>query len=278
MISTRQKVMAVVRTLLIGVVALFFTIPLIWMICTSLKTIPEVFARDWKWLPAVPQWKNYIFVWTNEHAPMARSFFNSIFVVVWSIVGQLSFASLAAYAFAKINFRGKNAVFALFLSSMMIPSQVTIIPRFMMFRTIGLYNSLWAIILPNFFGATAMFMLRQFYMGLPDDLVEAAKMDGAGHLRIFTQIMLPLTKPAVVSMVILTFISSWNEYLSPLIFLIDEKKFVVSQVIRWYMEDDSDPTNLIMAAATISLIPTLILFATCQKHFIEGIATSGVKG
>ena len=278
MISKRQKILALVRTLFIGVIALLFTIPLIWMVCTSLKTVPEVFARDWTCPPSVPQWENYAYVWTNEYAPMARSFLNSFLVVIGSIVGQLSFASLAAYAFAKINFKGKNAVFALFLSSMMIPGQVTIIPRFMLFKTIGLYNSLWAVILPNFFGATAMFMLRQFYMGLPDDLMEAAKMDGAGHFRIFTRIMLPLTKPAVVSMVILSFISSWNEYLSPLIFLIDKKKFVVSQIIRWYMEEDSDPTHLIMAASAISLIPTLVLFATCQKHFIEGIATSGVKG
>lgn len=278
MVSTHQKIVAIIRTVFIGVIAVFFTIPLIWMVCTSLKTIPEVFAKDWKWLPAVPQWKNYAFVWTNGHAPMFRSFFNSFFVVIWSIVGQLSFASIAAYAFAKIDFKGKNALFALFLSSMMIPGQVTIIPRFMLFKTIGLYNSLWAIILPNFFGATTMFMLRQFYMGLPDDLVEAAKMDGAGHFRIFAQIMLPLTKAAVVSMVILSFISSWNEYLSPLIFLIDEKKFVVSQIIRWYMEEDSDPTHWIMAASTLSLIPTLILFVSCQKHFVEGIASSGVKG
>ena len=270
--------MAVIRTLLIGIVAFVFAIPLIWMVCTSLKTIPEVFAREWKWFPEVPQWKNYAYVWTNEYAPMARSFLNSFFVAGCSIIGQLCFASIAAYSFAKIKFKGKNLLFGLFLASMMIPSQVTIIPRFMLFKTVGLYNSLWAIILPNFFGVTTMFMLRQFYMGLPDDLMEAAKIDGAGHFRIFGRIMLPLTKPAVVSMVILTFISSWNEYLSPLIFLIDEKKFVVSQIIRWYMEEDSDPTHWIMAASTLALIPTLILFASCQKYFVEGIASSGVKG
>ncbi len=279
MISTRQRIGTIIRTLVIAVIAIFFTIPLIWMVCTSLKTVPEIFAKEnWKWLPEIPQWKNYAKVWLNEEAPMFRSFLNSFYVVIWSIIGQLSFASIAAYAFAKINFKGKNAVFALFLASMMIPGQVTIIPRFMLFRTIGLYNNLWAIILPNFFGATAMFMLRQFYMGLPDDLVEAAKMDGAGHFRIFLQIMLPLTKAAVISMLILTFISSWNEYLSPLIFLNDENKFLVSQIIRWYMDEDSDPTHLIMTASTIALIPTLVLFVTCQKHFVEGIASSGVKG
>lgn len=278
MITKREKIAAIIRTLIIAVIALFFTVPLIWMVCTSLKTDPEAFAKDWRWLPAVPQWNNYAFVWSNEYAPMARSFVNSFYVVIWSIVGQLSFASLAAYAFAKIQFKGKNAVFALFLASMMIPGQVTIIPRFMLFKSIGLYNSLWAIILPNFFGASCMFMLRQFYMGLPDDLIEAAKIDGAGHTRIFAQIMLPLTLPAVVSMFILTFISCWNEYLAPLIFLIDNKKFLVSQIIRWYMDEDSDPTHLIMAASTIALIPTIILFIAGQKYFVEGIATSGVKG
>lgn len=278
MITKRDKIAAILRTVLIGVIALFFTIPLIWMVCTSLKTDPEVFAKDWKWLPNVAQWGNYASVWTNPDAPMARSFVNSFFVVFWSILGQLSFASLAAYAFAKIDFKGKNAVFALFLASMMVPSQVTIIPRFMLFKTVGLYNSLWAIILPNLFGASTMFMLRQFYMGLPDDLVEAAKIDGAGHVRIFAQIMLPLTLAAVVCMFILTFISCWNEYLAPLIFLIDKRKFLVSQVIRWYMDEDSDPTHLIMTASTIALIPTIILFISGQKYFVEGIATSGVKG
>lgn len=278
MITKRDKIAAILRTVLIGVIALFFTIPLIWMVCTSLKTDPEVFAKDWKWPPNVAQWGNYASVWTNPDAPMARSFVNSFFVVFWSILGQLSFASLAAYAFAKIDFKGKNAVFALFLASMMVPSQVTIIPRFMLFKTVGLYNSLWAIILPNLFGASTMFMLRQFYMGLPDDLVEAAKIDGAGHVRIFAQIMLPLTLAAVVSMFILTFISCWNEYLAPLIFLIDKRKFLVSQVIRWYMDEDSDPTHLIMTASTIALIPTIILFISGQKYFVEGIATSGVKG
>ncbi len=278
MISTRQKVMAVVRTLLIGVIAFFFIIPLIWMILTSLKTTTEVFARPFKWFPAVPQWKNYVEVWTNQYAPMFQSFLNSLFIVVFSIVGQLTIASFAAYSFAKIKFKGKGWIFMLFLSSMMIPGQVTIIPRFMLFKTIGLYNNLWAIVLPSWFGASAIFMLRQFYIGLPDDLMEAAKMDGAGHLRIFAQIMMPLTKAALMSLVILSFISSWNEYLAPLIFLSDESKFTVSQIIRWYMQEESDPYELVMVASTMALIPVLVVFVSCQKYFVEGIASSGVKG
>lgn len=278
MINKHQKTMAVVRTLLIAVVAVAFSVPLIWMVLASLKKTTEVFSIPFKWFPEVPQWKNYATVWLNEDAPMFRSFMNSVYIVIASIVGQLIIASFAAYAFAKINFKGKNLIFLLFLSSMMIPMQVTIIPRFMLFKTIGLYNNLWAIILPAWFGATSIFMLRQFYMGLPDDLMEAAKIDGAGHLRIFLQVMMPLTKAALVSLVILSFITSWNEYLAPLIFLTRPEMLTVSQIIRWYIQSDGSRHELVMAAATISLIPVLVLFIFCQKYFVEGIASSGVKG
>ena len=161
---------------------------------------------------------------------------------------------------------------------MMVPAQVTIIPRYMLFKTIGLYNSLWAIILPALFGATSIFMLRQFYMGLPNDLMEAAKIDGAGHLRIFLQIMLPLTKAALVSLIILTFISSWNEYMGPLIFLTKKKNYTVSQAIRWYLMDDGQEYNLTMASAASAIVPVGILFIFGQRYFVEGIATAGVKG
>ena len=278
MVSVRQKWMAVLRTLFIAAIAVFFIVPLVWMVLTSFKETTEVFVRPFYWLPKEFQWANYAKVWFNEEAPMLKSFMNSMFIVIFSITGQLLIASFAAYAFAKVNFKGKNLIFMLFLSSMMIPGQVTIIPRFMLFKTIGLYNSLWAIILPAWFGATSIFMLRQFYMGLPDDLMEAAKIDGAGHLRIFLQIMMPLTKAALVSLIILSFITSWNEYLAPLIFLTKEENFTVSQIIRWYMQEESDPYELVMVASTISLIPILVLFVTCQKYFVEGIASSGVKG
>lgn len=278
MISTRQKVIAWVKTIVVALIALFFIIPLIWMVLSSLKTSPEVFGRPYRWLPKEWQWKNYVTVWLDGAAPMFRSFLNSFFIAVVSIIGNLSIASMAAYAFAKINFKGRNVVFMLFLATIMIPAQVTIIPRFMLFKTIGLYNSLWAIILPGWFGASAIFLLRQFYMGLPDDLMEAAKIDGAGHFRIFSQVMLPLTKAAMMSQIILQFIGAWNEYLSPLIFLSNEKKYTVAQTIRWYMLDEAHEYNLTMAASTVALIPILLLFIFGQKYFVEGIATSGVKG
>ena len=221
---------------------------------------------------------NYAEVWTNPQLSMAKCYWNSILIVVIGTAGQLIVSSMAAYAFAKIDFKGKKFVFTLFLASIMIPSQVTIIPRFMLFYKMGIYNTLWSIILPSWFGATSIFLLRQFYMGLPNDLIEAAKIDGAGHLRIFAQIMLPLTKPVMVSCIVLSFIALWNEYLSPLIFLTNKKVYTIAQAIRWYLMSDTQQYELTMAAASIAIVPLIILFVFCQKYFVEGIATSGMKG
>lgn len=273
-----ERAAAIVRTIVVSLIAVLFVVPLVWMVLSSLKTAPEVFARPFHWLPARVQWQNYATVWMNEEASMLRAFANTLYIALFSIVGQMFISSLAAYSFAKINFKGKQVVFMLFLSSMMVPSQLTIIPRFMLFKTIGLYNNLWAIILPAFFGAASIFMLRQFYMGLPNDLIEAAKIDGAGHLRIFLRIMLPLTKAALMSLIILAFISSWNEYMAPLIFLVKKELYTVSQNIQWYMLDEFKEHNLTMAAATSAIVPVVILFIVGQKYFVEGIATSGVKG
>lgn len=273
-----ERAAAIVRTIVVSLIAVLFVVPLVWMVLSSLKTAPEVFARPFHWLPARVQWQNYATVWMNEEASMLRAFANTLYIALFSIIGQIFISSLAAYSFAKINFKGKQVVFMLFLSSMMVPSQLTIIPRFMLFKTIGLYNNLWAIILPAFFGATSIFMLRQFYMGLPNDLIEAAKIDGAGHLRIFLRIMLPLTKAALMSLIILAFISSWNEYMAPLIFLVKKELYTVSQNIQWYMLDEFKEHNLTMAAATSAIVPVVILFIVGQKYFVEGIATSGVKG
>ena len=280
MVLTRKdKNIKLITTLIIAVVALLFISPLLWMISSSLKRPYEVFEQPFHWIPKEVMWSNYAEVWWGASVTMFRSYWNTMQIVIFSVAGSLIFASMAAYAFAKIRFVGKNVVFMIFLSSMMIPGQVTIIPRFMLFKTMGLYNSLWSIILPGLFSATAIFMLRQFYMGLPDDLMEAAKIDGAGHMRIFVQIMLPLTKAALVSLMILSFISNWNEYLSPLIFLTKENLYTVAQCVRWWMlEDGGNEYGMAMAAATSAIIPVVILFISCQKYFVEGIATSGVKG
>lgn len=264
-------------TIIVGLLAVMFALPLVWMTLASFKKVSEVFSENW--LPTVWQWKNYVTVWTNEQVYLPRVFFNTLFIVVLGTGGQLIVSSLAAYGFAKIDFKGRAAIFTLFLAAMMIPSQATIIPRYMLFYKIGLYNSLWALILPSWFSVTSIFLLRQFYMGLPNDLMDAAKVDGAGHLRIFAQILMPLTKPAMISTLILSFITLWNDYLSALVFLSNKKLYTVSQAVRYWLFDNNNQNyNLTMTTATIFIIPVIILFVFCQKYFVEGIATSGVKG
>ena len=274
----REAIVATIKTIVLALISLAFLLPLIWMVTSSLKSTNEVFSGNWQWLPTIWRWDNYATVWTDPEVSMLNAYGNTAFITVISTVCQLIVASLAAYAFAKVNFKGKGVVFTMFLATMMMPTEVTIVPRFMVFKTVGLYNNLWAVILPHFFNATSIFMLRQFYMGLPDDLMEAAKIDGAGHVRIFSQILMPLTKSALISLAMLSFISCWNEYMTPLIFLVKKNLYTISQVIRWYMLDDLQRYDLNMAAATSAIIPVVILFIFCQKYFVEGIATSGVKG
>lgn len=274
----QSTVSAIVKTVVIGLLSLAFLLPLVWMVTSSVKNTNEVFSANWHWLPEVWKWENYAAVWTDPDVSMLHAYMNTAFITVFGTVVQLIIASLAAYAFAKIRFQGKGVVFTLFLATMMMPTEVTIVPRFILFKTVGLYNNLWAIILPHFFNATAIFLLRQFYIGLPDDLMEAAKIDGAGHARIFLQILMPLTKASLISLMVLSFISCWNEYMSPLIFLVKKPLYTISQVIRWYMLDDLQRYDLNMAAATSAIIPVVVLFIFCQRYFVEGIATSGVKG
>lgn len=275
----RQELLAkLFKTVIFFIVGLAFLLPLFWMISASLKTPGEMFAKDFKWIPENPRWENYKSIWTDAEVNMTNGFINSAIISVSSIVVALIFSSLAAYAFAKVDFKGKNFVFMLFLSTMMIPGEVTIIPRFMIFHKIGLYNNLMSIILPHWFAPSAIFMLRQFYMGLPTDLMEAAKIDGAGHPRIFAQVMMPLTKTALVSQCVLLFVSTWNEYLAPLIFLANRQLYTASLVVKYQVFDEAAGTDMLMAAATSAIIPTVIIFMFCQRYFVEGIATSGVKG
>ena len=275
----KQELLAkLFKTAIFFVVGLAFLLPLFWMISASLKTPGEMFAKDFKWIPENPRWENYKSIWTDAEVNMTNGFINSAIISVSSIVVALIFSSLAAYAFAKVDFKGKNFVFMLFLSTMMIPGEVTIIPRFMIFHKIGLYNNLMSIILPHWFAPSAIFMLRQFYMGLPTDLMEAAKIDGAGHPRIFAQVMMPLTKTALVSQCVLLFVSTWNEYLAPLIFLANRQLYTASLVVKYQVFDEAAGTDMLMAAATSAIIPTVIIFMFCQRYFVEGIATSVVKG
>ena len=260
------------------VLGMTFLLPLLWMVSSSLKAVVDVFRVPFHWVEGYLHWDNYVQIWTDEKLPFWRMFLNSAFISVVSIVGQLLIASLAAYAFAKIDFKGKNLIFILLLTTMMIPTQAMIIPRYMIFYNLKLYDTLWAVILPHFCNVTTIFLLRQFYMSLSNDLVDAAKIDGAGHLRIWASIMMPLTKNGLISSGILAFVNTWNEYLNPLVFLPSTKNYTVSLGIRWYLNDTANLYNLMMCAAASTILPVLALYLSAQRYFEDGIGASGVKG
>lgn len=273
--NTKTKI--ILKTVFIGIIAVGFLIPLLWMLSASLKSAANVLDYPIDWIPDVLHWENYVKVWTNDQAPFTRLYFNSLLITITALIGQLLFASMAAYAFAKLQFKGKNILFFALLASMMIPTESTIIPQFMLFKTIGLYDNILAIILPGWFNVTTIFLLRQFYMSLPDDLMEAAKLDGATHFKIWRNIYLPLTKTALISAGLLAFITIWNSYLQPLVFLVSEANYTVPLGIRFWLVDDAREYNMVMAAAASAIIPVVAIVIACQKHIVQGIAMSGSK-
>lgn len=273
-ISVRKLILSIV----VGIVAVLFLLPFLWMMSSSLKTPMEVFETPFHWITDNIRWDNFAEVWNNPDMPFWKLYLNSLFIAAVSVTGQIIVASLAAYAFAKIEFPGRDAVFMIMLVTMMIPVQALIIPRYMLFYNLKLYDTLWSIILPNLFNVTSIFLLRQFYMGLPNELVEAALIDGAGHFRIWSRVMMPLTKNGMISAAILAFISAWNEYLSPLVFLPSRKNYTVALGIRWYLNDTAQEYNLMMCAAACTIIPIIILYVCAQRYFEDGVAASGVKG
>ena len=267
-----------VTTVIVGLIGLVFVLPLVWMVSASLQVNGEIFKYPFTWLPAAPRWVNYADIWNSGEIPLLQMYRNSLFIVAFTSLGVLFVSVLAAYAFARLEFRGKKIVFGLFIGVMMIPTQVTVVPRFLLFKQLNIYNTLWAVILPGLFSVTYIFLLRQFFMTIPASLSESAFLDGAGHFRILMQIMLPLVKPTVASLVIMNFVSCWNDYFNPLVFLPSKKWYTVSLGIQYYYTQEVPSTNLTMAMSVYAILPVLILFFSCQKFFIESITSSGVKG
>ena len=264
-----NTVARVLNTIWITACGILFLMPLLWMLSSSIKQGHEVFATNFQWIPDEIQWVNYVPFW--------NLYLNSLTIAVVGTVGELIIASMAGYSLSKINYKGRDLIFVLMLITMMIPAQAIIIPKFVLFDWIKLYNNLWALILPAWFNVTSIFLLKQFYAGLPTELMEAAKIDGANHFQIWAKVMLPLTKPAMVTCTVLAFINSWNEYLSAIVFLPTAENYTVSQGIQYWMAM-SDEHNLMMTAAASAIIPVVVLFLFTQKYFVESIATTGVKG
>ncbi|WP_044482403.1 carbohydrate ABC transporter permease [Paenibacillus antibioticophila] len=256
---------------------IFSLLPLVWLIRSSLMNMGQIFELPPVWIPNPVQFSNYSEALTI--LPFGRYFVNTVIIVVFSVLGVIVTSSISAYSFARMRWRGRELVFGLLLSSMMLPYAVTLIPTFIGWSKVGLTNSFIPLIAPAWFGGGAfnIFLLRQFYLSIPRDLDEAAYVDGAGHLRIFRSIILPLTKPALIVVGLFSFLAAWNDFLGPLVYLSDETKYTLALGLQQFKGMYSAEWHLMMAAATVVLLPAIIVFFIGQRYFIEGITLTGIK-
>ncbi|MFC4306376.1 carbohydrate ABC transporter permease [Cohnella boryungensis] len=271
---------AVSNHLFLILFSLLMIYPVIWWAGASLKTIQEMrLPGIW---PESPVWDNYISGWNFSPAEytFAHFFGNTLLMELWNVVGGVITAAIVAYGFARLNFRLKGFWFAILLMTMMLPAQVTVVPQYILFNSLGWVDSYIPLILPHFFGGGAffIFLLVQFIRGLPRDLDEAAKIDGASVYGIFLKIVFPLIKPALVTVGIFTFIWSWDDFFSQVLYLTSVDKFTVGLALRMYIDQFEIQWGPMLAMALVSVIPSAIIFFLAQKHFVEGIATTGIKG
>jgi multiple sugar transport system permease protein len=251
--------------------------PFLWMISTSFKTPAEVFDYPVRWIPAHPVLEHHIKVWTGEQS-FVNYYANSLKIAVTATAGATILSSLAAYGFSRVEFKGREALFLVYLSMMMIPPQVLFVPKFIMFNWMGIYNTHWALILPGMITIFGVFMMRQFFIRIPKEISEAAFIDGAGHFRIFWRLMLPLAKPALATLAIIDFSWQWNDYENAVVFLIDKDLFTVPLGLQNFIQEFNIDYNGMMAAATAGIIPMLVIFLLGQRFVIEGISNTAVKG
>ena len=257
-------------------IALFTLVPFVWMISSSLKLDIEVFAYPMKWLPETFRWNNYALIW--EKVPMVTYFKNTASIALIVTCLQTLTSSFAAYAFAKLRFKGRDVLFLAYIATIAVPWQAYMLPQFILMRSMGLYDTLWAMVVLQAFSAFGVFLMRQFYQSVPTELCEAARIDGLTEYGIWARIMLPLSKAAIATLVIFTFVNTWNDYMGPMIYLTRDENKTIQVGLRRFIQENSSDYHLIMAASLVSLIPVSAVFLCLQKYFIEGIATSGLKG
>ena len=260
---------------LIGL-AIFTLIPFVWMLSSSLKLDQEVFQYPIRWIPETFHWENYQLIW--QRVPLLTYFKNTAFIAITVTILQTLTSSFAAYAFAKLHFKGRDILFLSYIATIAVPWQAYMLPQFIMMRSMGLYDTLWAMVTLQAFSAFGVFLMRQFYQGIPTELCEAARIDGLSEYGIWAKIMLPLSKAAIATLVIFTFVGTWNDFMGPMIYLTRDANKTVQVGLRRFIQEYSSDYHLIMAASLVSLLPVSVVFLCLQKYFIEGIATSGLKG
>ncbi|OHV24030.1 MULTISPECIES: carbohydrate ABC transporter permease [Rhizobium] len=269
-----------VKTVLLYAIVITVTVvmlmPFAWMLSASLKLSRDVFAFPIEWIPSEPQWQNYVDIWTK--IPLALFIYNTSKLTIIVTLLQLLTSSFAAYAFAKLNFPYKNTLFLGYIATIAMPWQVYMVPQFLLMREFGLNNTHLALICLQAFTAFGVFLMRQFYMSIPTELCEAARIDGMNEYQIWARIMLPLSKPALSTLTIFTFVSTWNDFLGPMIYLTKTELKTVQIGLRMFISQYSAEYGLIMAASVVALVPVLVVFLALQRFFVEGIASTGLKG
>ena len=271
--------------------ACVFMGPFLFTIASSLKTVPEIHAFPPTLLPKVPQWQNYVSIFTIPGVPYALFYRNTVIIALLVLLGAVSTAAASAYGFARFRWTGREFFFLVLLSTLVLPEEITLIPKFLMFNNVPrllihrtLIDTWWPLILPAWFGGGAfnVFLLRQFFLQVPRELDEAALLDGANSFQIFWKIMLPLSRPALATVAIFSFLGTWNDFLHPLIYLNSNTKFPLSLGLRYFQQQPVDATqprdHLLMAASLLAVLPAVILFFSAQRYFVRGIVMSGIKG
>ncbi|MFD2671678.1 carbohydrate ABC transporter permease [Marinicrinis sediminis] len=273
----RREARKIIYTAIMSFFAIMMVLPFIWMISTSFKTPAEVFEFPIQWIPSQIVLDHHVNVWTGDQS-FVPYYLNSLKISIISTIGATFLSALAAYGFSRVEFKGRDGLFLVYLSMMMIPPQVLFVPKFIMFEKVGIYNTHWALILPGMFTIFGVFMMRQFFMSVPRDISEAAFIDGAGHFRIFFRLILPLAKPALATLAIIDFSWHWNNYEDALVFLVDQDLYTVPLGLQNFILEFNIDYNGMMAAATAGIVPMIIVFLIGQRFIIQGISNTAVKG
>ena len=276
--SVNRQTKKIISYLLMTAIGIVLITPLLWMVFTSLKPMEEIVRYPPTFFPEKIVWQNYLD--TITAFPFWRYARNTLLITVLVVFGNVLSNSFIAYGFAKLDFPGKKLMFALVLSTMMIPGFVTMIPQYVLFSKIGWVGTYLPLIVPSFFGnAFNIFLMRQFYLSINDELIEAAEIDGANHFFIWSRLMLPLTKPALITIAINSFNAAWNDFLGPLLYIQDQEKYTLQIGLQVFQNQATTQWNYLMAGATLVLIPTILMFFFAQRYFIEGMdLTGGSKG
>lgn len=276
MVEKKNPIKRLIMYILLILLTIITLVPLVWMLSASLKLDNEVFSVPIQWIPKTPRWSNYAKIWTK--IPLATFTFNTVKLTVVITIIQVLTSSFAAYGFAKCKFKGRDILFLCYVATMAIPWQVYMLPQYTMMNGMHLVDTHIGYVLMQAFSAFGVFLMRQFFISLPNELLEAARIDGLSEYGIFAKIALPLSKASISTLVIFTFVTIWNDYMGPMIYFNTETKKTLQLGVRMFIGQYSTEYGLVFAASVLSLIPVLVIFLLGQRQFVQGIASSGIKG